>query len=84
MNLQGKACLITGGTKGIGQATAIEFARLGADIAITGRHHDEEAKKTVAAVKAARAQMRIDPRRYRPARRRENRRRADGQGLGSH
>ena len=52
MNLQGKACLITGGTKGIGAATAIEFAKLGADIAITGRHDDVEAKKTVAAVKA--------------------------------
>ena len=52
MNLQGKACLITGGTKGIGAATAIEFAKLGADIAIAGRHDDAEAKKTVAAVKA--------------------------------
>lgn len=52
MNLQGKACLITGGTKGIGAATAIEFATLGADIAITGRRNDAEAKKTVAAVTA--------------------------------
>ena len=52
MNLQGKACLITGGTKGIGAATAVEFAKLGADIAITGRRDDAEAKKTLAAVKA--------------------------------
>lgn len=52
MDLQGKACLITGGTKGIGAATAIEFARLGADVAITGRREDAEAKKTAAAVKA--------------------------------
>jgi NAD(P)-dependent dehydrogenase (short-subunit alcohol dehydrogenase family) len=52
MNLQGKACLITGGTKGIGAATALEFARLGADVLITGRRDDAEAKKTVAAVKA--------------------------------
>jgi NAD(P)-dependent dehydrogenase (short-subunit alcohol dehydrogenase family) len=52
MNLQGKACLITGGTKGIGAATAIEFARLGADIAITGRRDDAEARKTIAAAKA--------------------------------
>ena len=50
MNLQGKACLITGGTKGIGAATAVEFARHGADVAITGRHNDDEAKKTVAQV----------------------------------
>jgi NAD(P)-dependent dehydrogenase (short-subunit alcohol dehydrogenase family) len=52
MNLQGKITLITGGTKGIGAATAIEFAREGADIAITGRHNDEDAKKTVAQVKS--------------------------------
>lgn len=52
MNLQGKACLITGGTKGIGAATAIEFAKLGADIAITGRRNDAETKKTMAAVTA--------------------------------
>jgi NAD(P)-dependent dehydrogenase (short-subunit alcohol dehydrogenase family) len=47
MDLKGKACLITGGTKGIGAATAVEFARLGADVVITGRHHDDEAKRTI-------------------------------------
>jgi NAD(P)-dependent dehydrogenase (short-subunit alcohol dehydrogenase family) len=51
MDLKGKVCLITGGTKGIGQATAIEFARLGADVAITGRNHDDEAKRTVEEVR---------------------------------
>jgi NAD(P)-dependent dehydrogenase (short-subunit alcohol dehydrogenase family) len=51
MDLQGKTCLITGGTKGIGAATAILFAQAGADVAITGRHEDAEAKKTLAAVK---------------------------------
>ena len=54
MNLQNKVCLITGGTKGIGAATAIEFARLGADVAITGRRDDADAKRTVAAVHALR------------------------------
>jgi 3-oxoacyl-[acyl-carrier protein] reductase len=47
MELKGKACLITGGTKGIGAATAIEFARLGADVAITGRRDDADARRTV-------------------------------------
>ncbi len=37
MDIRGKACLITGGTSGIGAATAVLLARHGADIAITGR-----------------------------------------------
>ncbi len=43
MILKGKTVLITGGTKGIGAAAAIELAQHGANIAIVGRSDDAEA-----------------------------------------
>jgi len=50
MQLQDKICLVTGGTRGIGAATAIDFARRGASVAICGRSPDEEAAEVVKAV----------------------------------
>src|SRR5262245_22730064 len=53
MNLQNKVALVTGGTKGIGGATAVAFARAGANVAIAGRNADADAasiKKEVEAL----------------------------------
>ncbi len=36
-SLEGKVALITGGSRGIGQATALGFARTGADVIVTSR-----------------------------------------------
>jgi NAD(P)-dependent dehydrogenase (short-subunit alcohol dehydrogenase family) len=53
MDLQNKVAVVTGGTKGIGAATAIALAKAGADVAIVGRHTDEEAMATRDAILAA-------------------------------
>ena len=46
MNLSGRTALVTGGTRGIGAATAIALAREGARVALVGRRLDKEAIKT--------------------------------------
>ena len=46
MKLRQQIGLVTGGTKGIGAATAISLAREGADIAIVGRQLDANAEET--------------------------------------
>jgi NAD(P)-dependent dehydrogenase (short-subunit alcohol dehydrogenase family) len=52
VELLDKVALITGGTKGIGAATAIELARRGADVAVVGRHDDDSARQTKAQVES--------------------------------
>jgi NAD(P)-dependent dehydrogenase (short-subunit alcohol dehydrogenase family) len=49
--MKGKVALVTGATGGIGRAAAVEFARRGADVAITGRR-EEEGRKTLELLKA--------------------------------
>jgi glucose 1-dehydrogenase len=50
--LENKVALITGSDSGIGQATAEEFARAGADVAVTFHTDEEGAQDTAERVKA--------------------------------
>jgi NAD(P)-dependent dehydrogenase (short-subunit alcohol dehydrogenase family) len=50
MEITGRIALVTGGTKGIGAATAVALAEHGADVAIAGRHDDAEAARTREAI----------------------------------
>jgi 3-oxoacyl-[acyl-carrier protein] reductase len=45
MLLEGKNALVTGGSQGIGAAASLELAREGANICLTYRKHEAEAKK---------------------------------------
>ncbi len=45
--LRGKACLITGGAKRLGRASALALAQAGADVAITFRNSARDAQHTV-------------------------------------
>jgi NAD(P)-dependent dehydrogenase (short-subunit alcohol dehydrogenase family) len=51
--LEGKVAIITGGDSGIGRATAIAFAKEGADVVIVYFNEHEDAKETQSLVNAA-------------------------------
>jgi NAD(P)-dependent dehydrogenase (short-subunit alcohol dehydrogenase family) len=52
MNLSGKVAIVTGGTSGIGRATAIAYAQQGAKVVVTGRR-SAEGEETVKIIKNA-------------------------------
>ena len=52
MELKGKVALVTGGTKGIGAAAAVAFAKAGANVAIVGRNNDSDAASTKQEIEA--------------------------------
>ncbi len=49
--LKGKVALVTGGSRGIGEAIALELAKNGADIAINYRSNNEKAEKVLEGIK---------------------------------
>ncbi len=57
--MAGRTVLVTGGTGGIGKATALGLAALGADVAITGRHpvRAEAAAREIRAVGSGRVDV---------------------------
>ena len=57
--LQGKTCLVTGGTAGIGKVTATALAGMGAEVIIAGRN-EAKAEKVVNEIKSTSGNARVD------------------------
>jgi NAD(P)-dependent dehydrogenase (short-subunit alcohol dehydrogenase family) len=57
--MEGKICLITGGTNGIGKSTAQELARLGAMVVIVGRNA-QKTSRVVGEIRAASGNNNVD------------------------
>ncbi|MCA9853144.1 MAG: SDR family NAD(P)-dependent oxidoreductase, partial [Dehalococcoidia bacterium] len=57
LHLEGKVALITGGSEGIGRATAIELAREGVNVAICARREDVLNEAAAEARKAGRGKV---------------------------
>lgn len=52
MDLKGKRVLVTGGSRGIGEAIAVDFAKQGASLVINSRSEDDAARSAVEQIKA--------------------------------
>src|SRR3989440_1942206 len=57
--MEGKICLITGGTNGIGKSTALGLAKMGATVVIVGRNAPKTAQ-VVEAIRAASGNNNVD------------------------
>jgi 3-oxoacyl-[acyl-carrier protein] reductase len=53
LTMEGRTVLVSGGSRGIGRAACVLFARLGARVAVAYARDDAAAKETVAAVREA-------------------------------
>ncbi|MGD2153236.1 MAG: SDR family NAD(P)-dependent oxidoreductase [Gemmatimonadales bacterium] len=53
IDLKGKRAVVTGGSRGIGRATAVLLARAGADVGIAYRAREEDAEEALAAIRRA-------------------------------